>query len=59
MSVKLLVVDDHPLFREGICSALKASGQDFDVIQAWQSDQGADEDAANSSVSTSDCAAAP
>jgi DNA-binding NarL/FixJ family response regulator len=34
MSVKLLVVDDHPLFREGICLALKASGQDFDVVQA-------------------------
>jgi two-component system, NarL family, nitrate/nitrite response regulator NarL len=34
MSLKLLVVDDHPLFREGISSALKASGQQFDIIQA-------------------------
>jgi DNA-binding NarL/FixJ family response regulator len=34
MSLKLLVVDDHPLFREGISSALKASGPQFDIIQA-------------------------
>jgi two-component system nitrate/nitrite response regulator NarL len=34
MPLKLLVVDDHPLFREGISSALKASGKDFDVVQA-------------------------
>ena len=40
MSVKLLVVDDHPLFREGICSALKASGQDFDIVQASRAEEG-------------------
>jgi DNA-binding NarL/FixJ family response regulator len=40
MSLKLLVVDDHPLFREGITSALKASGQDFDIIQAADAREG-------------------
>ncbi len=40
MSLKLLVVDDHPLFREGISSALRASGQDFDFIQAAPTREG-------------------
>jgi two-component system nitrate/nitrite response regulator NarL len=40
MSLKLLVVDDHPLFREGISSALKASGKDFDIIQAADAREG-------------------
>lgn len=40
MSLKLLVVDDHPLFREGISAALKASGQDFDIIQAADAREG-------------------
>jgi DNA-binding NarL/FixJ family response regulator len=40
MSLKLLVVDDHPLFREGISAALQASGQDFDIIQAADARQG-------------------
>ena len=40
MSLKLLVVDDHPLFREGISSALKASGQDFDILQASDAREG-------------------
>lgn len=40
MSLKLLVVDDHPLFREGITSALKASGQQFDIIQAADAREG-------------------
>jgi two-component system nitrate/nitrite response regulator NarL len=40
MSLKLLVVDDHPLFREGISAALRASGQDFDIIQAADARQG-------------------
>jgi len=42
MSLKLLVVDDHPLFREGISSALKASGQDFEIVQAANARQGID-----------------
>jgi two-component system, NarL family, nitrate/nitrite response regulator NarL len=40
MALKLLVVDDHPLFREGISAALKASGQDFDIIQAADAREG-------------------
>jgi two-component system nitrate/nitrite response regulator NarL len=40
MSLKLLVVDDHPLFREGISSALKASGQAFDIVQAADAHEG-------------------
>jgi two-component system, NarL family, nitrate/nitrite response regulator NarL len=40
MSLKLLVVDDHPLFREGISAALQASGQDFDIVQAADARQG-------------------
>jgi DNA-binding NarL/FixJ family response regulator len=40
MSLKLLVVDDHPLFREGISAALRASGQDFDIIQAADAREG-------------------
>jgi two-component system, NarL family, nitrate/nitrite response regulator NarL len=40
MSLKLLVVDDHPLFREGISAALEASGRDFDIIQAADAREG-------------------
>ena len=40
MSLKLLVVDDHPLFREGISAALKASGKDFDIVMAADARQG-------------------
>ncbi len=40
MSLKLLVVDDHPLFREGISAALQASGQDFDIVQAADAREG-------------------
>ena len=40
MSLKLLVVDDHPLFREGISAALKASGRDFDIVQAADAREG-------------------
>jgi two-component system nitrate/nitrite response regulator NarL len=40
MSLKLLVVDDHPLFRAGISSALKASGQHFDIVQAADAQEG-------------------
>jgi len=32
--LKLLIVDDHPLFREGLSAALKASGNGIDVAQA-------------------------
>jgi two-component system, NarL family, nitrate/nitrite response regulator NarL len=40
MSLKLLVVDDHPLFREGISSALKASGHDVHIVQAADAHEG-------------------
>jgi two-component system nitrate/nitrite response regulator NarL len=40
MPLKLLVVDDHPLFREGISSALKASGKAFHIVQAADAREG-------------------
>jgi DNA-binding NarL/FixJ family response regulator len=40
MSLKLLVVDDHPLFREGISAALRTSGRDFDIVQASDAREG-------------------
>jgi two-component system nitrate/nitrite response regulator NarL len=33
-------VDDHPLFREGISSALKASGHDVHIVQAADAHEG-------------------
>ena len=40
MTLQLLVVDDHPLFREGIGAALRASGRDVEIVQAADAQEG-------------------
>ena len=32
--MKILLVDDHPMFREGVASVLRGSGEALDVLQA-------------------------
>jgi len=40
MSLKLLIIDDHPLFREGVGTALKALDHDIHVVLAADAEQG-------------------
>ena len=40
MRLKLLIVDDHPLFREGISAALRASGKNVEILQAADANAG-------------------
>lgn len=40
MRLKLLIVDDHPLFREGISAALRAAGTNVEILQAADAQQG-------------------
>jgi two-component system nitrate/nitrite response regulator NarL len=38
-AVKLLIVDDHPLFRDGLAALLRQSAADMTVIQASSTDE--------------------
>jgi two-component system, NarL family, nitrate/nitrite response regulator NarL len=40
MSLKLLVIDDHPLFREGVGTALKALDPDIHIVLAADAEAG-------------------
>jgi DNA-binding NarL/FixJ family response regulator len=37
--VKLLIVDDHPLFRDGLAALLRQAGADFNVTQATSAEE--------------------
>lgn len=50
MSLKVLVIDDHPLVQEGVAAALEALGHDVDVIAAADSEQGLAAAAANPDI---------
>ena len=40
MSLKLLIIDDHPLFREGVGTALKSLDQDIQLVLAADAAEG-------------------
>ena len=40
--VKLLIVDDHPLFRDGLAALLRQAGADFHVTQATSDEEALD-----------------
>jgi len=40
--VKLLIVDDHPLFRDGLAALLRQAGADFHVTQATSAEEALD-----------------
>ena len=47
MSLKVLVIDDHPLVQQGVAAALESLGHDTQVMSARDAEQGMAMAAAN------------